>query len=361
MAPSRKKTVLISPLDWGLGHATRCVPIIQELIHQEVEVILGTSGLSGRWLKQTFPSLQSVEVPYREITYHSRLPMGITAMLKYPLFRKMIAEEHQWLMEFSSSKKMDGIISDNRYGIYHPSIPSVCITHQLYVDAGGFRFLQPFLNKLTHNYVKPFDEIWVPDFSGPFTLSGKLSHPPISNYPIKYIGPLSRFKGFANVNEVTNSKYAVAFVISGPEPHRTTFEKRCVEIAKKIKKPTVIIRGTKKPMKFKVTDDCTVINLADTEQLYQIVKHSALVVSRAGYSSIMDWYFLKKKAMLVPTPGQTEQEYLAQHLQNFGFFQFVNESALNETTLLNFSQINPAINQSTDFSKYIQEWVQKLY
>lgn len=360
MATSRKKTVLISPLDWGLGHATRCVPIIQELNNQEVEVILGTSGLSGQWLKQTFPSLQSVEVPYREITYHSWLPMGITALVKYPSFLKMIAEEHQWLKEFSSSKKLDGIISDNRYGIYHPSIPSVCITHQLYVDAGSFRFLQPFLNKLTHKYVKPFDEIWVPDFHGPFTLSGKLSHPPISNYLIKYIGPLSRFKSFEKAYDETMIKYDVAFVISGPEPHRTTFEKRCVQIAKKLEKPTILIRGTKMPMKFEVPDDCTIINLADTEQLFQIVQHSALIVSRAGYSSIMDWFILKKQAILVPTPGQTEQEYLAQHLQNFGFFQFVNESALNEATLLNFSQSTTAINQPTDFSKIIQEWLQKL-
>ncbi len=360
MGTSRKKTVFVSPLDWGLGHATRCVPIIQELINQKVEVILGTSGLSGQWLKQTFPSLESVQVPYREITYHPWLPMGITAILKYPSFRKMIADEHQWLKKFCTQKKVDGIISDNRYGIYHPDIPSVCITHQLYINAGSFSFLQPFLNKLTYKYLKPFDEIWVPDFFGPFTLSGKLSHPPISTYLIKYIGPLSRFDGMHQIYDETNIKYAVVFVISGPEPHRTTFEKRCIEIVKKYKKPTIIIRGTKNPMKFEVPESCTVINLADTQQLFQTLQQSALIVSRSGYSSIMDWYILKKQAILVPTPGQTEQEYLAKHLQNLGFFQFIYETALNENVLLNFSPAYPDINQPNNLSKIIQEWLQKL-
>ncbi|MCX7744972.1 MAG: glycosyltransferase [Flavobacteriales bacterium] len=360
MATSRKKTVLVSPLDWGLGHATRCVPIIQALINHEVEVILGTSGLSGQWLKQTFPMLESVEVPFREISYHKWLPMGITAMMKYPSVRNMIAEEHQWIKEFTNYRKIDGIISDNRYGIYHRGIPSVCITHQLYIDARGYRLLQPFLNKLTHTYLKPFDEIWIPDFSGPFTLSGKLSHPPISTHTIKYIGPLSRFNNFSRENIISNVKYDVVFVISGPEPLRTCFEKRCIEIAVKLNKPSAIIRGTNKPIKFLVPSNCTVINLADTEQLFQILQQSGIIISRAGYSSIMDWFVLQKQAILIPTPGQTEQEYLAKHLQNFGLFQFVRESEFYVSTLLNFSHTFVETKQVFDFSNIIHEWLQKL-
>ena len=356
MPLSRKKTVLVSPLDWGLGHATRCVPVIQELIHQQVEVIIGTSGLSGHWLKKTFPHLESVPVPYHEIRYHSWLPMEITALMRYPSIRKMIAAEHQWLLSFCRHRKIDGIISDNRYGLYHPSIHSVCITHQMYVQPGRWRFIQPLLNQITHSYLKPFRQIWVPDFEGPFNLSGSLSHPTLLSHNIQYIGPLSRFWEF-KIPRVENYTYKVAFIISGPEPHRTTFEKACLKITKELNLPSVIIRGTDTPMKEIVPDCCKIIHIADTEQLFQIICQSEQIVSRAGYSSIMDWYALKKSALLIPTPGQTEQEYLSKYLKQTHLFYSVHENELTADVLTKALDQPPYETNKTMLSSVIHNWL----
>lgn len=359
MAGFPKKTVLISPLDWGLGHATRCVPVIQELINQQVEVILGVSGLSGEWLKPQFPTLETVDVPFRKIEYHLWQPMVVTAILKYPVFLKMIEEENQWLKSFCKLRKINGIISDNRYGFYHRNIPSVCITHQLYIQTGNIPFVKPLLNKLTRAYLRPFQQIWVPDFPGHFNLSGTLSHPPFESYPIKYVGLLSRFNGISTSRQ-EDLAYSVAFVLSGPEPLRTVFENRCIEIAAKLNAPTIIIRGTNKPLKSTIPKGCHVIDMADTKQLYQIIQQSACVVSRAGYSSIMDWYALKKKAVLVPTPGQTEQEYLSKHLSRLGLFEFVKESELSVQAIQRASFTSHQVNQQSTLSNVVYEWLQQL-
>ncbi len=360
MTHSRKKTVLVSPLNWGLGHATRCVPIIQELINQGVEVILGISGLSGEWLKQTFPMLESVQIPFREIEYHRWLPMEVTALVRYPLFVKMIDEEHRWLKSFCQQRKIDGIISDNRYGLFHPHIQSVCITHQLYIKPGRLTFLQSWVNKQTRAYLKHFHQIWVPDFSGPFSLSGRLSHPPLPSCPIKYIGVLSRFNGMDESKHI-NVAYAVAFVLSGPEPLRTVFENRCLKIAEKLNAPSVIIRGTNKPVNNNtIPDSCHIMNIANTQQLYQAVQQAACVVSRAGYSSIMDWYSLKKKAVLIPTPGQTEQEYLARHLHKSGLFHFVKENELTALAIKSASFASHGVKQQPVLSGIIHGWLQEL-
>lgn len=359
MTGFRKKTVLISPLDWGLGHATRCVPVIQELMNQQVEVILGVSGLSGQWLKQQFPTLERVEVPFRKIEYHLWQPMVVTAILKYPVFVKMIEEENLWLKSFCQHRKIDGIISDNRYGFYHTEIPSVCITHQLYIQTGNIPFFNSLLNKLTSAYLRPFQQIWVPDFSDHFTLSGSLSHPPLASYPIKYVGLLSRFNGLSKPQQ-ENIAYSVVFVLSGPEPLRTVFENRCIEIAAKLGAPSAIIRGTNKPLKPTIPDGCHVINMANTQQLYQIIQQSACVVSRAGYSSIMDWFVLKKKAVLVPTPGQTEQEYLSKHLRMLGLFHLVKESELTVQAIQRASFISHEVNQQSTLSNVMYEWLKEL-
>jgi predicted glycosyltransferase len=359
MAFSRKKTVLVSPLDWGLGHATRCVPIIQELINQDVEVILGISGLSGEWLRKTFPMLETVEVPFSEIKYHRWLPMEVTAMARYPAVVKMIDEEHRWLKSFCRQRTVQAIISDNRYGLFHPHIQSVCITHQLYIQPGRLLFLKPLLNRLTQAYLKNFHQIWVPDFSGSFSLSGSLSHPPCPTYPIQYIGVLSRFNRI-NEPKHENVTYSVAFVLSGPEPLRTVFENRCIEIARNIKGTSVIIRGTNKPLNNTVPNNCHVINIADTQQLYQTIQQAACVVSRAGYSSIMDWYVLNKKAVLVPTPGQTEQEYLARHLHRLGLFYCVKETDLTEEAIQRAFFASLEVKQQYVLNRIIHEWLQAL-
>jgi UDP-N-acetylglucosamine transferase subunit ALG13 len=303
--------------------------------------------------------LESVQIPYREIEYQRWLPMEVTAMLRYPAVIKMISEEGQWLKSYCQHRKIDGIISDNRYGLHHHEIPSVCITHQLHIQPGKLSFIKPFLSKLTRSYLSPFHQIWVPDFSGPFSLSGSLSHPPLPSYPIKYVGVLSRFNGMDEPKH-ENVTYSVAFILSGPEPLRTVFENCCIEIAGKLDAPSVIIRGTNKPVNSTIPDSCHVINMADTQQLYQTVQQAACVVSRAGYSSIMDWYSLKKKAVLVPTPGQTEQEYLARHLHRSGFFHFVKETELTAQAIKSASFSSHEVKQQSVLPSTIHGWLQEL-
>jgi UDP-N-acetylglucosamine transferase subunit ALG13 len=223
-----------------------------------------------------------------------------------------INNEKAWLNIFLKSQMVDLIISDNRFGFYAPNIPSVFITHQLYIKTGLGNLADSILQRMNYYRIKKFSTCWVPDQQGTKTLAGKLSNPQkLPAIPVHYIGDLSRF----NTCKQNANIAGVLIILSGPEPQRTIFEKLILSELRSLPDKTVLVRGLpKESSEARVDNNCTVYNHAPGGLLNELICNAEFVISRCGYTTVMDLMKLGKKSILVPTPGQAEQEYLATHL-----------------------------------------------
>ena len=306
----KKKTILVAPLHWGLGHATRCIPIINALVASNYKVLLASDGAALQLLQKEFPTLESIVLPSYQITYPKKgSHFKWNMLLKSPMILKAISSEKKLIENLVSEGKIDGIISDNRFGIRSPKIPSVYITHQLNVLTGNTSY---FSSKIHQNIIKKFDECWVPDIDGSVNLSGKLGHISDSKLKIKYIGLLSRMK-----KNAVPKKYDVLLLLSGPEPQRTFLEEKLIALFKEKKQRVLLIQGcVNSEQRVKELDNITIYNYMLSNDLELAINESEMVISRSGYTTIMDMATLEKKVFFIPTPGQYEQEYLAKRLSD---------------------------------------------
>lgn len=325
------KRVLVAPLDWGLGHATRCIPIIRALHECGCEVILAGSGSSLALLKQEFPQLKFEELPGYQPTYPASGSMMIKLALQAPKFLRAVLKENSATEKLVEKHQISLVISDNRYGCYSRKVPSVFITHQLNLVApAGWGWLAVFANYVTHIFIKRFSECWVPDFPGSI-LSGRLSR--AENQQLKFIGPLSRL----NKSHQTNT-YDLLAIISGPEPQRTLFEQLVIREVIKSGLKALIVRGVIGMERKMIADGVEVVDHLNSEKLSEAMAASKMIVSRSGYSTIMDLARLGKKAIFVPTPGQTEQEYLAQRFKEMQVAYFMVQKSFSLTDALRESE-----------------------
>ncbi len=321
------KRILIAPLDWGLGHATRFVPIIKYLLSQNCTVFIGAEGSTAALLKSEFPEATILPLKGYHVKYsRNRFLFLLKIITQLPRILKIIRFEKKWVDEAIKTHKINGVISDNRLGFFSNKIPSVYITHQLLIKT-GLSFFDKIVQKIHYNYINKFSACWVPDFEKENSLAGELSHPKnFPNIPVRYLGALSRFH---NSNLPLQNKLCI--IISGPEPQRFVFEKIILSQMHLCKEKMVMVRGLpneEKPIKHSF-ENLTIYNHLDAKNLNAMIETSEMVLSRSGYSTIMDLITLNKKAILVPTPAQPEQEYLAIHLKNNGLFHFVQQKDLN--------------------------------
>ncbi|HEV2830549.1 MAG TPA: glycosyl transferase family 28, partial [Hanamia sp.] len=185
--------ILICPLDWGLGHATRCIPIIKELIARNCEVIIAADTLTFSLLKEEFPSIVFLRKKGYEMKYsRSKNGLWIKVLLQLPKIILKINQENRWLKKTIDQYKPDAIISDNRFGMYSKKVPCIYITHQLFIKTGK-PFTERVAQKIHHFFIKKYTQCWVPDFKEN-GLAGKLSHPGKIPSNVIYIGALSRFQ-----------------------------------------------------------------------------------------------------------------------------------------------------------------------
>ncbi len=325
----KPKKILVAPLNWGLGHVTRCIPIIDELLRQGAEVVLASDGSALELLKNEYPQLSCFELP----SYHIRYPfesMVFSMALQMPKILRGGVKEYFWLKDFLKKNKIDVIISDNRFGMFNRQVKSVFITHQLNIQTP----LHGLVNSVNKYCIQKFDECWVPDFEYEPNLAGLLSHNGVAQaLNIKYLGSLSRMRKL----DVT-IKYKAIFVLSGPEPQRSILEKKIVEQLEKILKKTsektgerfILVRGVTQSGKLRINEEkIEVHNYLTTRDLNIKILESEVMVARSGYSTVMDLVNLGTSAVLIPTPGQTEQEYLANTLMRNSIFYTQIQSELN--------------------------------
>ncbi|HOX81999.1 MAG TPA: glycosyltransferase [Chryseolinea sp.] len=304
------KKVLITPLDWGLGHATRCIPIIRELISRGCSVSIGGSGDSLTLLRNEFPSLSFFDLPGYNPVYPSSGSMVWKMASQLSKFRKVIRDEHDAVERISHENKIDLIISDNRYGCWSEKIPCVFISHQTNIlMPKRFGWLASMVRYLTSRMINRFDYCCIPDYPDHRSLGGQLVE--FGNDSIKakvlYMGSLSRFKPSAS----REKKFDVLCILSGPEPQRSMLEKVMMDQLPSSGLKYLIVRGL---LSSSVVKDEQIVDFLATEKLQEAIEQSEVIIARSGFSTVMDLATLGKRAIFIPTPGQTEQEYLADTL-----------------------------------------------
>jgi spore coat polysaccharide biosynthesis predicted glycosyltransferase SpsG len=347
MNQKRPVFVLIAPLDWGLGHATRCIPIIKELIQQGAQVTIAASGSQNTLLKQEFPLLEFLELPGYKIRYKTGVLLKWALFARVPVLLRKIRNENIWLEKTLENRKIDVVISDNRYGLFNNKLYSVFISHQLLIQSGWTssvagdrwslafsRWVENKILKWNYKLIMKFSTCWVPDQEGNDSFAGRLSHPPVlPPIPVKYIGILSRFKK-TEKNIISNS---LLILLSGPEPQRTEFEDILFRQLAGSTLQTTVVRGLPDTYDSvpQIRDAVKIFNHLPSSDLNELMAESEFIIARSGYSTIMDLMKMKRNAILVPTPGQTEQEYLGiymkerQWMYNIAQKNFNLENALN--------------------------------
>lgn len=349
--------VLVAPLDWGLGHATRCIPIIRYLLEKKCEVVIGSDGRPLQLLQKEFPSCEFVLIRGYNISYPRNGSMVIKIAAQIPKILSGIKREHELLKKIieegknlPAGRQVDLVISDNRFGMWSREVPCVFITHQLMMKSP---FGENLIHKLNKDYISKYSECWVPDEppqsllgkEGSLTagLSGDLSH----KFPLpenaKYIGILSRFNMPLNPPSKEEMRELLV-VLSGPEPQRTIFEKKILENIplnppSKGELTALIVQGiTEKNERRKISENVEIVSCLTSEDLQKEIISSEIILCRPGYSSIMDLAVLGKKAIFVPTPGQTEQEYLADYFSKKKIAYSVSQKEFDLKTALRKSE-----------------------
>ncbi|MET0392308.1 MAG: glycosyltransferase [Chitinophagaceae bacterium] len=347
LPPGRRPRILVAPLDWGLGHATRCIPVINTLLELQAEVWLAGEGAQAALLKKEFPGLPLLHLQGYRVRY-GRSARGLlrNMFFQVPRLLRAIRQEHRWLQAAVQEHAFDAVISDNRFGLYHPGIPTVFITHQLTIKSPLGKWAERVLQRSNYRYINRFSECWVPDEPGNGNLAGQLSHPQrMPAIPVYYTGILSRLKKTGSTAQANH----LFISLSGPEPQRSILENRVVADIARYSGTAVIARGLPgSSTLIPSTNDIRFYNHLPAEAYNQEIEQAGYVIARSGYSTVMDLAALGKKAILVPTPGQTEQEYLAAYLQQQGFScylsqqQFSLQAVLQKARQFHYQESRPA-------------------
>ncbi len=308
-----KRNILVAPLNWGLGHATRCIPIISALQQNGYSPIIASDGQALELLKKEFPNLLALELPSYNIEYpvngdHFRWKM----MKNTPLIVDAVISEKKVIKKWVEQYELQGIISDNRIGVYHKNVPSVFITHQLNVLSGKTTWISSIMHQQA---IRNFNECWVPDFEDAPNLSYKLGHLKTFNPDVIYIGPQSRFE-----KQQAEQSIDLMVLLSGPEPQRTLLDQRLREELKRYSGKVLYVCGqVQSEQQVTFQGKIEFYNYMTQSQLQQALNSSKLVLCRSGYTTIMDLAKLGKKCFFIPTPGQYEQQYLAKKYKKEGF------------------------------------------
>lgn len=316
--------ILLAPLNWGLGHATRCIPLIRQFLAEGNEVVLAGDGDSIMLLRKTFPNLRVVDLPSLELRYTYNAQQRGFYLRAIPALIRFTLADHYYLRQLLAREHFDRVISDNRFGLFSREVHCTYITHQLYpILPKRLRIVQPIARALHALIYRRYSEVWVPDYAdSTHNLAGDLAHGGAFDQYARYIGPLSRFSQYIDeegtkVCQANDHTYPVVAILSGLEPQRTYFEQALIADLKDAADRTLIVRGKiGVPATVTHIGNITLVPHMSDEQLMRFMHDAQKIMVRSGYSTIMDLAILGllDKAYFYPTPGQSEQEYLALRL-----------------------------------------------
>lgn len=334
------RRVLIAPLDWGLGHATRCIPVIRELQLQGCDVLIAGSGDSLQLLRREFSRLRVFPIPGYAPRYHRSGSMVWSMAQQLARFTNVINAEHRAVGNIIGKENIDLLISDNRYGCWSPRVPSVFITHQINIlMPSRFGWFQHLVRRASDRMINHFSLCWIPDLPDGKSLAGDLIAFGKSKVtiPREHIGWLSRFEA----RQPVPKKYDVIAVLSGPEPQRTILENILLPQLMDSHLSYRVVRGL--PLLTSARTDHRIVDFLASAELQEELMAADLVIARSGFSTVMDMQALSRKVVFIPTPGQTEQEYLAQRLMEKGIAFFMPQDKFS---------LRAAISGSRNFSGF---------
>ncbi len=357
---TKKHLALISPLDWGLGHTTRCIPIIKELLSTGISVVIACDSSQKSLLIREFPEIGYITFKGYGLRYgHTRIGTLFRLFLQIPKILISVNRENLQLQRMINTVKPDFIISDNRYGFRSQRVPSFFITHQLNIRSGAGTLPDRIIRGLTWSWINRFTECWIPDFRDADRLAGKLScTAPGLRIRLQYLGPLSRFEPCAGGGRGN----FVLIILSGPEPQRSRLEKIITDQAAGINRQFILVRGLPADEQIPpAMPNVEIINFADSQRLNQLICDAGVVVCRPGYTSVMDLAKLQKKAVFIPTPGQGEQEYLAKHIGEKKLAIIARQESLDlEAALKETSKLQPLKVSMQHYKQVIREVVNRI-
>jgi UDP:flavonoid glycosyltransferase YjiC (YdhE family) len=300
---------LLCVLDWGLGHASRSLALAAQLEAAGESVHFASSGRAQKFLERERPDLPVHELPAYKVTYPTR-SMPFNVAIQLPRWLRTIRRERRYTEKLVKKQGFDRVISDNRFGCYAANVPSIFLTHQLHPITNN-----RLVTWLYQRYLQRFDGFWVPDYpEEERRISGRLSA--VTGYQdVLFIGPLSRLVTTPS-HGLQPMNTCVLALLSGPEPMRSRLETIVIRELKSVPGQHVLVRGlpggtTSLP---DPPPNVTIHDFADAHLLAQLLPAARHIVCRSGYSTLMDVYAVTSgdKLILVPTPGQTEQVYLAE-------------------------------------------------
>ena len=328
------ENILICPLEWGLGHASRMIPVAEKLRALNHNIIFGAGEEHIAFLKNELPELTCICFPGFRPAYSRFLPQYIRLLPEIPALIYHIISEHFRLKQIIREHQIDIVISDNRFGLWNKKIRTVYITHQPRISFPHcFLFLE-FIGVFFHRKImKKYDFCLIPDLPGDINLTGRLSHGIRLPGNTRFIGILSRFSGLTSSDETLSPQSGhITVILSGPEPQRSILEEKLTGILKKTDRPVIILGGSPGRQTGKTSaGNITRYDHADRGLMKEVISGSGAIIARAGYTTIMELVSLGRSALLIPTPGQTEQEYLSRYLSGKGWFSSISQKELNES------------------------------
>ncbi|MEZ5017889.1 MAG: glycosyltransferase [Flavipsychrobacter sp.] len=356
----KRHKILVAPLDWGLGHTTRCMPIIAYLLERDCHVFFAGNEAQIDYVSQTYDKITYLPLEGYNVEYSSSA-VGLMPKLlgQMPRLNKIIKREHEWLKELIKELGIDGVISDNRYGLNNPDIPTVMMTHQLGPMSGMGSMVDNVLRPQHYKYLERFKDCWVVDIAED-GYAGKLSHPDTLSNNAQYIGLLSQLD---KTNDLEQDYILV--LLSGPEPQRTILADKLWEQVQTIDRKVVFVTGSneQEPPAF-IPEHIHYYGRVTKSVLDKLMQQAAVVVCRSGYSTVMDLVKLGKKAIFIPTPGQTEQEYLGAYLSQKPQFTAAGQKSFDLAKMLNTELKSPTQNiEEQIFDQYkvaIDKWLDKI-
>jgi hypothetical protein len=322
------KNILICPLEWGLGHAARMIPITRRLRELNNNVIVASGEEHLSLFRMEFPGIECISFPGFKPVYSRHFPQYLYLLFKVPALIWHIFSEHFRLKRLITENNIEIVISDNRFGLWNRNIVSIYVTHMPLIPLPKkLRFLEPFGVFLHRMIMNKYTYCFIPDLPGVINLSGRLSHGLKLSDNVRFIGILSRFIGAGKKSVKSESPFHYAVILSGPEPQKEILKQKLIDLLKEREFSTIILEG--KPGKGSVTrisDNITFCSHLPSQDIKDIIESSEKIITRPGYTTIMELVSLGRSALIIPTPGQTEQEYLAAYLSEKDWFETISQN-----------------------------------
>jgi spore coat polysaccharide biosynthesis predicted glycosyltransferase SpsG len=329
---NKNHNILICPLEWGLGHAARMIPLAKKLLETDNHVFIASGQEHLSLFRNELPEVLCIDFPGFKPVYSRFLPQYISLLLKTPLLVFHIIREHYRLKKLIQKYAVDIVISDNRFGLWNRNVTTAYVTHMPLIPLPKpLRFLEGIGIILHRAVIKRYSFCFIPDLPGELNVSGRLSHGIRLPENVRYIGILSRFlfeEGFSPKDEKPLHN---TVILSGPEPQRRILKENLISLLKDKKPMTIMLEGRPvKTVEEVRSGNIVFYNHLRSPEMKEVITGSEIIITRSGYSTIMELISLKCSALLIPTPGQTEQEYLAEYLSEKGWFSTISQGELRK-------------------------------